>query len=238
MATENMSYAHANMRLKTRYGMEISFEEWRALGDLFRRNDPKVQSPRKNHVGDVEGWVKINGIWVCCYYSSYRSCISTFYARPPDLVETPKSKAEVLKDLEKRKARCRAACAKVLNDAQARASEIIKEAKARKVQVLQASQASDAKDAGWFKVRMYEVLQLIQSGQLHEAANLAEAVAYLPRSMRPSLDHTAVDSWVATRRQIPKTASVEAVEKETEKTISSSAGLSATTKALREGQEV
>jgi hypothetical protein len=80
---ERLSYAHANMRLRTRFGMEITIDEWDRLGAIFQSG--KVLGAVKNHVGDVEGWVKVNETLVCCYYSTKHMCVKTFYAPPPPL---------------------------------------------------------------------------------------------------------------------------------------------------------
>lgn len=80
---ERNAYAHANMRLRTRFDMEITIEEWHRLGDLFRKK--KINGVRRNHVGDQEGWVVINGTPVCCYYSAQHGCVKTFYASAPPM---------------------------------------------------------------------------------------------------------------------------------------------------------
>lgn len=83
---ERVAYAHANLRLRTRYDMEITIEEWYRLGQMFRRG--QVHGARKNHVGDIEGWVLVGDVPVCCYYSEQHQCVKTFYAPPPPLPTT------------------------------------------------------------------------------------------------------------------------------------------------------
>ncbi len=83
--SNDLKYAHANQRLKTRYGFEITKSQWRALGEKFARGE--VQGARKNHIGDYEGWVEIDGTWVCAYYHRDKGCIGTFFATPPPMPE-------------------------------------------------------------------------------------------------------------------------------------------------------
>jgi hypothetical protein len=75
------AYMHSAMRLRTRYSIDLTFEEWKKISDNFLT---KAQALTKNHVGDYEGWIKIRGEWVAAYYNTKRKCIKTFYARPPD----------------------------------------------------------------------------------------------------------------------------------------------------------
>ncbi len=96
---ERVSYAHANLRLRTRYGMEITINEWYRLGQMFRRG--QVNDARKNHIGDLEGWVLVNDVAVCCYYSNRHGCVKTFYAPPPPMPTVAAVTAKVLKKKKK-----------------------------------------------------------------------------------------------------------------------------------------
>lgn len=90
----DLHYAHANQRLRTRYGFEISKEEWRAVGRKFQLG--KVSGARKTYNGDYEGWVTINDVDVCAYYSMHHKCVSTFFALPPPKPGYPKEDIPLL----------------------------------------------------------------------------------------------------------------------------------------------
>lgn len=78
-------YLHANMRLRTRYGIEIPFEKYTELCDMFKRQSPKIIGLRTNELGDREGWVQVKGVWVCAHYKVSQNLIATFMPAPPPL---------------------------------------------------------------------------------------------------------------------------------------------------------
>lgn len=168
-----LAYAHANMRLRTRYKMEITKKEWEDLGRQFREG--RVDGAAPNHVGDIEGWVKLNGQWVAAYYNVKTKCIKTFFARPPDFNS--------------------AAADKMLSEAQAAKKAIIKEAKALRDKMLQEASAKisqmhndlapvdDRAIIRWYKRQIHDALSLLNSFRITEAVTLLAGVVSLPSNI-------------------------------------------------------
>lgn len=222
MKRGNLAYAHANMRLLTRYGFEIDEAEWLDLSAAFPTT---AVAQRKNHIGDVEGWIKVRDQWVCAYWSAKTKRIKTFYARPPDFkaaaAPTPKQaapkppaavvrppapisdvEAEVVRRVnaireaerasEDRERRERSAAAVVVR-------EMRTKLKAANIRALEAQQrmgrAQD--DVRWFKRQMGEVRSLLGDGFISDAMLLADAVAGLSSS--PTEDPEAAAVAIADR---------------------------------------
>lgn len=79
-------WVHANMRLRTRYGVELTFDRYVELSEQFRKG--QVEGARRNHIGDLEGWVEVqDGVLACAYWHARDGQIGTFFAPPPPRLE-------------------------------------------------------------------------------------------------------------------------------------------------------
>lgn len=86
-------FVHANRRLASRYGVTISFEEYLRLNAKFASPDRKnlVRGLRiQNEHGDLEGWIKVRGQWVCAHYKRQDGLIATFLPKPLTTAPCPK----------------------------------------------------------------------------------------------------------------------------------------------------
>ncbi len=172
-------FAHANMRLRTRYGIEMSMQEWEHLNRMFAQSSPKIVNPRKNHVGDVEGWVEIGDVWVCAYWSVQRGTVSTFFARPPDIAAAPPKPApkpapivQVVCDCEKHKVR----------------GELVAKANQR------ARIATD--DVAWFKARCIDIARVVNAGAVDDAADMLSALGAIPKTISPTGQEADIGNWL------------------------------------------
>jgi len=90
---QRLRWAHANIRLKLRYDLDITLEEYQAANEKFRQRKG-VEGLRQNHKGDLEGWIEIRpDVWVAALFSARDSVIATFFAPPPPRIAVTKEKA-------------------------------------------------------------------------------------------------------------------------------------------------
>ena len=84
-------YMHAAMRLRYRYGLEMSIEEYESLtSQVVTRRD--VFGYRCDELGNVDAWVMFKGKLVCAAMKAGTSVITTFMPAPPH-VDQPKAEA-------------------------------------------------------------------------------------------------------------------------------------------------
>ena len=81
MADERYRYMHCNMRLRHRYGMEMSIDEFRALCTACARG--KLAGARVDPKGHVEGWLQLRGTWICVSYKPWEQLLGTVMPSPP-----------------------------------------------------------------------------------------------------------------------------------------------------------
>jgi hypothetical protein len=89
------------MRLRFRYGVELSLDEYRKLCNRFKERS--IANVRFNHMGDIEGWVEIKGVWVCAHFKVAEGLIASFMPAPPErepLKNEDSKVAKLQKDLE------------------------------------------------------------------------------------------------------------------------------------------
>lgn len=176
-ARDRVRFSHAIMRLKTRFDFEIEFDEYMAICEKFKSG--QVQGARRNHRGDIEGWVEIRGTPICCYFHVDEGLVGTFFANAPPQPgadNTWQGKYDVLrKQYDK------------LNAKYAKLVEQVKQ-----------DEAPDTRtDIGWFKERIREASSMLTDGDLGEVRYLLEALVAVPRAMRPSKDLAAAASFLA-----------------------------------------
>jgi hypothetical protein len=95
-------YTHCLSRLRHRYGLEMTMEEYQNLCGLFRRN--QVEGTRKDNLGNIEGWVEFKGMWVCLSYMPDAQLIGTVMPCPPPQAAAALGKNAV-RDLVEERAR-------------------------------------------------------------------------------------------------------------------------------------
>ncbi len=176
---ERLAYAHSNMRLKTRFNMEVTIEEWHRIGGLFRNG--MVEGARKNHVGDVEGWVN---------FSKRTGCVKTFYASPPPMPGAPPPTKEERETIDALKAKLISQEAQIrhLGDIVAdMQSEQHAKKKARADALVATSFAKQ--DLKWFK-SMHDLLIIRQRRHLsaRELWLAAKVLNAIPNNMHPGKD--------------------------------------------------
>ena len=192
-------YAHCNMRLRHRYGIEMSLEEFDALSALFRSK--KVPDTRIDSVGNVEGWVKLRETWICVSYRPGLQMIGTVMPAPPpavfnEVMEQVKTRAppapakppqkEPKEDKIKRAAR-------LLMEQAMEAGKKPRWLRSEgeivpPVPVVTAPTVPPQVklvDVAWYKRKIGIAGDLLKKGKAFEAALLLRAVAGLPRSARP-----------------------------------------------------
>jgi hypothetical protein len=79
----SQKYAHAVMRLRHRYGLDMTLEQYRQLSDDARAGRGK--GCRDDEAGNRDIWVKFKGRWVSACIRAGSDTISTFLPPPPDL---------------------------------------------------------------------------------------------------------------------------------------------------------
>lgn len=74
-------FMHCLGRLRQRYDLEMTMEEYEALCHKFRCNN--VLNTRKDNIGNVEGWLEFKGKLVCFSYMPDAKLIGTVMPAPP-----------------------------------------------------------------------------------------------------------------------------------------------------------
>jgi hypothetical protein len=146
--TEFYRYLHCNMRLRTRYGLEIDIDEYRRLNELFQRRE--VINLRETSTGDLEGWIPLRGIWVCGHYKSREGRIASFMPVPPPAPEIIENRVVDAKSAQKHR---------------------------QHMETLQAQRELKELDVRWYKTRAHEVKSLIQAGHLDDAVKILDDMA-------------------------------------------------------------
>lgn len=72
-------YAHAVLRLRHRYGLHMTFEEYLNLSKAVHRSPTK----RVDDAGNIDAWVEHQGVMVCACLNAGAVTISTFLPAPP-----------------------------------------------------------------------------------------------------------------------------------------------------------
>lgn len=162
-------YLHCNMRLRTRYGLEMSIEEFRELCDLFKRRN--VVNLRTTELGDLEGWVNLRGTWVCGHFKPREGFIASFMPAPPP--------APIL-------------------DGSGQVLDVKSHQRFQQhMKVLEEQRRVRELDVAWFKARMHDARQAIRHGLYDDAVRILEHATSLPKGAHPGrgLDDAA-DSQV------------------------------------------
>ena len=75
-------YIHSNMRLKARYNIEITYEEYIELCKKIQKG--KAEGTVTAYDGhNKEAWIKVKDQWVCAQYKTSEKLICTFLPVPP-----------------------------------------------------------------------------------------------------------------------------------------------------------
>lgn len=151
-------YLHCNMRLRTRYGLEMDIDEYRSLNELFRRR--QVTNMRQTETGDLEGWVQLRDTWVCGHFKSREGHIASFMPAPPPMPETVEGRVLDLKSAQKHR---------------------------QHMEALEAQRQLKELDVKWFKTRAHEAKLLIQSGHLDSAIQVLDDMASRKRGAHPGI---------------------------------------------------
>jgi len=94
-------FMHCLSRLRHRYDLEMTMEEYEALCHKFRSNS--VPNTRKDNTGNIEGWLEFKGKLVCFSYMPDSQLIGTVMPAPPPIegappkTEAPKEPSESLR---------------------------------------------------------------------------------------------------------------------------------------------
>lgn len=170
----DLAYAHANMRLRTRFDFEISKQHWLDLSQQFKS---KAKEQKQNHLGDIEGWLQIgpNNTWICCYYSCKAKCIKTFYKNPPAFVIDDTKK--IIEQEAKKKAK------EILANAYAKAEQLTIKAEQDKITAPD-NAFIDLKNKDniikWIKEQLRSAHYIAQNGYQDVAINLIGKLANMP----------------------------------------------------------
>lgn len=216
-------FSHCNMRLRHRYGIEMTPEEFHALGALFKQK--KVPNIRKDYAGHEEGWVKLRETWICVSYSPSKGCIGTVMPSPPPAIfdevdrqaktRLPGEPAKVKPEKNKAEAlelKSKAMALQLLKQALAAGKvpkwirnieggdRLVPEAVAQqKLSPDQPSAETKMKDIGWFKGKIGQAAKLLKHDNPFEAMVLLDAVASLPRSFHPGQNPEEAERILARR---------------------------------------
>ncbi len=193
-------FAHANMRLRDRYGVEMTREKFEYLSANFSN---VAQDIRKNGRGDFEGWVEVQaGIWACAAYKPSQGLIGTFFpCPPPRLGRSAKSTPDTDDALEKMTARARGA-ERELSKAASRVAELERgprqqpptpnaskpldepeRAELARLRRITIGPGSYANVHRWTRRRLSVVAELLKEGRSVAALLLADGLASIPGKM-------------------------------------------------------
>lgn len=145
------------MRLRTRYGMEMDIDEYRALNELFRAR--KVINLRTTEQGDLEGWVQLRGTWVCGHFKIREERIASFMPSPPPMpVEVTPGHVVDAKSAQRHR---------------------------QHLEVLTEQRKIKEADCAWYKGRMHEAKQAILQGRHDDALQILDDAASRKKSSHP-----------------------------------------------------
>jgi hypothetical protein len=149
-------YMHCNMRLRTRYGLEMDIDEYRRLNELFRTK--QVINLRTSETGDLEGWVKLRDTWVCGHYKIRENHIASFMPAPPPLPEGAGGKVVDAKSAQKHR---------------------------QHMAALEAQRKLKELDVAWYKARMHEAKLAILTGRVSDAVLILDGAAGQQKGSHP-----------------------------------------------------
>lgn len=162
-------YIHAAARLRFRYGVEITREEYDELCERFRTG--YVAGARENAFGDREGWVEIRGVWACAHYKRREGVIATFMPAPPPkpmAAEPPPPPPPAPKPKKAKQPASRAGMAETIVQLQ----ELVR---------------LRGEDVAWFKRRILDAAGLLKSGLAAEAYVLLDQATRLRKTDHPGV---------------------------------------------------
>lgn len=203
-------WLHANMRLRLRYGIEISIEDYIQLCADFGRGKGVYGRRVSPASGDEEGWVKIGDTWVCAHYKARERLIATFMPCPPLLVTAEiaaKLAAEGKLSAEGVGAKTpimppseASAAGVARSDSQQQAARTRREKRREKhEEEVKALTEARKEDLSWFKITLGRVRDRIRQGFPGEAADIADAAASLPRNFHPGANPEETERVMARR---------------------------------------
>ena len=80
-------FVHALSRLRYRYDLDMSLEEYRQLSRDAKAG--KGKGACRDELGSLEIWMPFKGRWVCAAFKPGADTISTFLPAPPDFTGVP-----------------------------------------------------------------------------------------------------------------------------------------------------
>lgn len=180
-------FAHANMRLRDRYDVEITREKYESLSVNF---STCARGIRRNSRGDFEGWVEVQkGIWACAAWKPDHRLIGTFLPCPPPL---PKSGGAAPEDVSELQAKL---------DAK-KAAYVMALAHVNRLQQqlnLKGDGTRWLRTLGWLKTRIQDVRWMVEAKQYDGAQYVLDALASLPQKFDPTADESATAKLVEER---------------------------------------
>ena len=191
-------FAHAVARLRTRWGIEIAWEEYEEANERFRKNNG-VRGRQVNSRGDIEGWIPIQGKLIPCVFSVHDDVIATFFAPPPgwkgqeDSVPVQAvvdNRAADKEKLANQRAEIEALKEKVeaLKNECTHLNFLISTRKAPPT-----PPPADNTEGRLLKGVLVDIAKLIREGDVLAASLLADSVASLPRALRLSRDSAVTE---------------------------------------------
>lgn len=184
--------AHCNMRLRQRYGLEMSPEDYDKMCRMFQNGN--VVGARDDGNGHTEGWVRFKDTWVCASYKRASGMVGTIMPAPPPLI------LDAVKSIDPEDFN-----RKVNEAAKKGALALLESAlKAEKKPKWYPPPAPtppnlDRRDTSWYKTQMKEVQRLLKNSLVVEAAELLDAVASLPGTFSPSQEPEKAEQLIKAR---------------------------------------
>ena len=185
-AREAYHYLHCNMRLRHRYGLEMTLEEYQALSEQFRTRRGLV-NPRTDDRGNLEAWVQFKGTWVCASYRPGLRLVGTIMPAPPVFPSEEAQRAARLANQVEALTKENEALREAVSSYQSRLAKTENSLTAAHQSITGVTRA----DVTWFKRRMQDAEGYLKSGEVLEAFLTLNAAVSLPRGFRPSADPEA-----------------------------------------------
>ncbi len=176
-------YMHANMRLRLRYGVEISADEYT---ELCRLMGTGCGRGRREEGDMVEAWLEIKpDVWAAAVYRKSESCIVTFMPMPPADIVPHINSVELDKLVT----------AKAQKLVEARIKSIQKDMNL--VVDGEVPRKYATKDVNWLIDGLKESLDLARYGYLSDALARMEVILSIDLTKRPT-SHVATTEEVVT----------------------------------------
>ncbi len=170
---------HVQQRLRFRYGLEITMEEYLDLCAQF--SDGRARGVRPDERDELEGWVLHKGTWVAAKYMRATRLITTVL---PTMEGRPDEEiSRYRKEL--------AGLHKKLEEVRAKPQVPATPPGPRRQAVLHALEEARSvakKDAVWFKQQCVDALRHLKQGRPDEASAVLDAACRLPKNAHPGKD--------------------------------------------------